>query len=1721
MRRKKLVTLLAVLLSVVMLMQLVAPAGAVPLAGVSEIADVSLITGEIISMRGETFKVFETEDGTNIFADYGSPVHFERNGNGAWVDIDSSLVLSSRALSASGRATYVPRASALSVSIPQDFTGGQKVEISNQGYTFGFRLSANNPGISLRSAAALVDVDELPSEAAIRQGTAQEISGSSQSSRSRAEQVQEHNAEKMAVDHLASAALFRNVLPNTDLEYIVLPGRLKENLVVYRPQAEYIYRYDVSMDGLIAIPQDDGSILLVEARNRNNVIFNIEAPYMYDANGIFSNAVKMTLEDGVLTVEADAEWINDADRAWPVVIDPEFSTANQNVNTTDFIKDTWVSSLFTNRDCNGIALNRLRLFAGNNWLENIRAYIQLVMPDLGAIEITNGRLDFRRAPTSSNLVLRVYDLSRNNDGAIIAPGNPLYVGDWDHEQITWTRQPVNVAANSARAYREIASGNAINTDYRFNITDALKHWNANPGSNKGLVITTADENVSGYVGLYSTRVNSSNNHPVFWFEYVQAPTAVAPTITSANNASVVNGTGRTFQVTATGTAPITYSLVNAPNGVTIDSESGLMTIAPVTVAGTHSFTVRAQNSADTANQAFTLAVEQSRHTISAAPARPNFGTHPVGYEPREPVEIIIRNTGNQPVTLGDLPTVQNWRLATVGSWGGSIAPGEIRQFQIRPDDDLLAGTYDTTITITGSNDASVTIQPRFTVESWEISATPSDPDFGTYLVGYAQPPPAQTITIRNTGNQNMQLGSLPQVDDWTLNAGSNWGTAFGPSQTRTFTIRPNNGLDEGTYSPTITISTTGNNSTSVQIQPTFIVNPPPTSPLTVIHGTLPDNTTSGDFTAGTLVTITAASPPAGMVFHEWTTTSNGVFFTDPNNASTTFTMPANDVTVIANYGYAVNVTNGWADKAVAEAGDTVTITATPPEAGARFIRWWVRSDNINDFTPDTENPLQATFTMPGESVEIQAVFNINFPYADNIDRPIFEDEDRQSMDIYYPANLAAGDSANVVLFIHGGGFHEGSKSHYTQAAKHAAADGFVAVTMNYRRADDRVNQLTEALIEELSIVLGLSNEAGIDLLRGSLMDPCAELQGLLGMTGEEIDAIRDEAALEIIFEILIDVLDEKLSLDNATIAWLQAELSDLRLPFDIPGDIFDLLDELLGMLGFDEEEFEAIRDEIVHEFAFAFEKNCGANTVFDMLDDVHSAVTALDAQMRADGITPKMMAIEGRSAGAHLAMFYAYTREFVFPPEFPDPGYVNTAPSPIPISHIINDVGPVDATDGEILSLWGRERSGTGTFLGITIAISFSGMSGAMNFLALLAGLDEALPLDVLRPYNKLGYYDGLVYGSPINYVTENAPPTLMRYAGQDNLVPASHGTMLQEAFEGLGKEAAMNPSTKKADVHFNLFYFSNASHDVSDEELNQHHPILFEHYLGVYKQYFEDYMNPFRAFEAALLHAALDELELDEGEISPLSLEPDFGVVDELLALVLGMNILDPEAVYPRFLAMLEEYETEAYIATYEAMLELMAMWPGLVEVLGQMLDVDLSAIFLDKIVNLSAEEIFAGEGFTPEFEGCWASFYRGLYNDALAIVGYFSIMAAALREEIALAMGYDLSDPDDLAELDTIIEAIFGVYVEHYYEILSAYVDLGLDPENGMFGQPQPRLLDSLIMGAVESVGGFFSRTWESISGFFSGLFGSAEGESVDVADVDNMHKHTYNGNMLIEQS
>ena len=96
--------------------------------------------------------------------------------------------------------------------------------------------------------------------------------------------------------------------------------------------------------------------------------------------------------------------------------------------------------------------------------------------------------------------------------------------------------------------------------------------------------------------------------------------------------------------------------------------------------------------------------------------------------------------------------------------------------------------------------------------------------------------------------------------------------------------------------------TTTNRSTPVQVKDVGgtgwlnlkVASTTPTYTLTVNGGS-----GGGSYAAGAVVTITADDAPSGKVFDKWT--ASGVTLSSPNSASTSFTMPANAVTVTATY----------------------------------------------------------------------------------------------------------------------------------------------------------------------------------------------------------------------------------------------------------------------------------------------------------------------------------------------------------------------------------------------------------------------------------------------------------------------------------------------------------------------------------------------------------------------------------------------------------------------------------------------------------------------------------------------------------------------------------------------------------------------------------------------------------------------------------------------------
>ena len=125
-------------------------------------------------------------------------------------------------------------------------------------------------------------------------------------------------------------------------------------------------------------------------------------------------------------------------------------------------------------------------------------------------------------------------------------------------------------------------------------------------------------------------------------------------------------------------------------------------------------------------------------------------------------------------------------------------------------------------------------------------------------------------------------------------------------------------------------------------------------------------------TYGEEITIRCNTLERGKAFDKWT--SAGVHFADENSAETTFTMPASDVTIVANIkaleSRFVSVSGGLG-AGVFYVGETVTITANTAPEGKEFDKWVVVSGGV---TLADENSETTTFVMPNGAVEIKATY---------------------------------------------------------------------------------------------------------------------------------------------------------------------------------------------------------------------------------------------------------------------------------------------------------------------------------------------------------------------------------------------------------------------------------------------------------------------------------------------------------------------------------------------------------------------------------------------------------------------------------------------------------------------------------------------------------------------------------------------------------------------------
>lgn len=105
---------------------------------------------------------------------------------------------------------------------------------------------------------------------------------------------------------------------------------MKEDIILnkYVDKTSFTYKLNVSGAKIVA----ENGVLNLYKKGSDTPTLTIAAPVMTDANGVISDAVTLSIEDDLLTVSADAEWIKSPERAYPIKIDPNFTVTSGKID---------------------------------------------------------------------------------------------------------------------------------------------------------------------------------------------------------------------------------------------------------------------------------------------------------------------------------------------------------------------------------------------------------------------------------------------------------------------------------------------------------------------------------------------------------------------------------------------------------------------------------------------------------------------------------------------------------------------------------------------------------------------------------------------------------------------------------------------------------------------------------------------------------------------------------------------------------------------------------------------------------------------------------------------------------------------------------------------------------------------------------------------------------------------------------------------------------------------------------------------------------------------------------------------------------------------------------------------------------------------------------------------------------------------------------------------
>lgn len=303
------------------------------------------------------------------------------------------------------------------------------------------------------------------------------------------------NDKQLSAEKVESKIRYENVYSDkVDVEYTVLPNRVKENIIINEKTDLSGYSMNIACEDLTATLDGENGIEFKDKNGR--VKYYIQTPYMFD------DVYEVSYDIGINIVETDfgytvtfypdLNWLNDEERVYPIIIDP---TVRTNTTKANF-SDTYVYQGSTASKSRAFE-ERLRVGIYDSKVHRVlwKAETLPTIPQYAAIN-------------SATFKLKLPDVTNTSRAFSLYQINSI----WDSYTITWSQAEVlsktllnsNVARNSSDDTLTFSGAN---------LTNVVKNWYVGV-SNSGFMIRYTNESLSNpdYNVFYSSDNTTSTSY---------------------------------------------------------------------------------------------------------------------------------------------------------------------------------------------------------------------------------------------------------------------------------------------------------------------------------------------------------------------------------------------------------------------------------------------------------------------------------------------------------------------------------------------------------------------------------------------------------------------------------------------------------------------------------------------------------------------------------------------------------------------------------------------------------------------------------------------------------------------------------------------------------------------------------------------------------------------------------------------------------------------------------------------------------------------------------------------------------------------------------------------------------------------------------------------------------------------------------------------------------